>query len=195
MRFGPDTLSAPLPRRKHALWRRMAHLLCVLILIARIGDVVSTRLVTPTLRLEANPIARRLGWRFAILTLLACLIPYYNTALGFTALITFLFVCFWNWSRMWLARTMGEEAFETLILEMARRSSLSRALLPSAIGFISLASIGILLLVSSGGTEHWAFWGSLGLLVGCASVFIFQALFFIRLFARTRSRESVQPQE
>jgi hypothetical protein len=37
------------------------HLLAFFVLLSRIGDVVSTRLVSPTLRLEANQIVRRVG--------------------------------------------------------------------------------------------------------------------------------------
>jgi hypothetical protein len=41
------------------------HITAVLVLLSRLGDIVSTRLVTPTLQLEANSIARHLGWRYA----------------------------------------------------------------------------------------------------------------------------------
>ena len=68
------------------------HVLCALILLGRVGDVGTTYLATPTLRLEANPIMRKLGWRFAVLTLLLCLIPYYSTALGVMVVVPSLMV-------------------------------------------------------------------------------------------------------
>jgi hypothetical protein len=43
------------------------HFLCVVMLISRIGDITTTYLATPTLKLEANPIMRLLRWPFAIL--------------------------------------------------------------------------------------------------------------------------------
>ena len=57
-------------------WDSLAHVLCGLILLGRLGDIISTWLITPKLDLEANPIVRRLGWRFAVLTVLICLVPY-----------------------------------------------------------------------------------------------------------------------
>ena len=42
------------------------HALCGLILLSRLADIGTTSLITPQLKLEANPIMRRLGWRFAV---------------------------------------------------------------------------------------------------------------------------------
>jgi len=168
--------------------RVLPHILCALILLARIGDLISTRLVTPKLRLEANPIVRRLGWRFAVPTLLACLVPYYYVPMGLTALVMFSFVCFHNWSRMWLPRTMGEESYEALILDIAGRSSLSRALTPLLIAYGFLELIGALLMVFSGGPEQWAFWGALGLLLIGPMMLIHQTSFLVRLFKRARDK-------
>lgn len=52
----------------------MEDVFCVRILITRIGDIVSTRLITPTLKIEANPIVRRLGWKFTWAALAVCLV-------------------------------------------------------------------------------------------------------------------------
>lgn len=87
------------------------HVLCFLILITRLGDIISTRLITPKLMLEANPVVKRLGWRFAVLTVLVCLIPYYNTGLGVTAFVTYCIVCWHNFGKVWLIRTMGEAEY------------------------------------------------------------------------------------
>lgn len=48
----------------------LERLLCALILISRLGDIGSTYLITPKLKLEANPILRKLGWWFAIASVL-----------------------------------------------------------------------------------------------------------------------------
>ena len=84
------------------------HLLAFLVLLSRIGDVVSTRLVTPTLRLEANPIVRRLGWRFAATTLVIAVVPYFLLPLGVVVLTTSLLVAGSNLSRGWLVHALGE---------------------------------------------------------------------------------------
>ncbi|MGD8594071.1 MAG: hypothetical protein PVF82_14660 [Gammaproteobacteria bacterium] len=54
----------------------LPHLLAVLILIARIGDIGTTYLLWPNLKLETYPIFRRLRWPYAIATLLIYPIPY-----------------------------------------------------------------------------------------------------------------------
>src|SRR5262245_3772249 len=102
----------------------LAHVLSVLILVGRIGDILSTRLATPRLKLEANPIVRKLGWRYAALTLLFCLVPYYNTALGVMLLVFNFVVCFSNFGKVWLPRTMGEDAYDDLLCDLARKSTL-----------------------------------------------------------------------
>jgi hypothetical protein len=54
---------------------QLPHVIAFLLLLARIGDVGSTYLISPTLKLEANPIIRRLRWPFAGITILVAAIP------------------------------------------------------------------------------------------------------------------------
>src|SRR5215510_12721276 len=86
----------------------LPHILCALLLIARIGDVATTFLITPNLILEANPIVRTLGWRFALLTLGACLLPYVHVPMAVAGLVTFLMVSASNARRVWFVRSIGE---------------------------------------------------------------------------------------
>ena len=87
----------------------LEHILCVVILIGRIGDIGSTYLVTPGLRLEANPVARKLRWPFALLTVLVCLVPYWNTPLAVPIAVTSLVVTAENLRFGWIARALGED--------------------------------------------------------------------------------------
>jgi hypothetical protein len=48
----------------------MTHTIAFLLLLARLGDIGSTYLATPNLKLEANVLARRFKWPFAWLTVL-----------------------------------------------------------------------------------------------------------------------------
>ncbi len=52
------------------------HVIAGLAVCSRAADVWTTHLVTPTLKLEANPIARRFGWKLALLTILVGLVAY-----------------------------------------------------------------------------------------------------------------------
>ena len=63
------------------------HLIALLVLVSRIGDVGTTYLITPTLKLEANPIARKLRWPFAIATLALAFLPYWSVPLALIVLV------------------------------------------------------------------------------------------------------------
>ena len=165
-------------------YENLPHVLCALLLLARIGDVGTTYLVTPTLELEANPIVRKLGWRFALLTLGACLLPYVHMPLAVSALVAFLLVSASNAGKIWIARTIGEKAYATFALDLARKSKLSDALLGLAAStfFVALAGGTILLFYPS--EEEWGFWLGLGVLVYAGAKCLYGTLALMRLFRR-----------
>ncbi len=105
------------------------HLLAAIVLLSRVADIVSTRLASPRLALEANPIARRFGWPFIYATLLVALLPYWNLGLGLAvAAISFL-VAASNFSVGWVARGMGEDTHLGTMAAALRRVGLPVALL------------------------------------------------------------------
>ena len=79
---------------------------------ARAMDFISTWIATPNLVLEANPLAKKMGWRIALIV---------NTVICFTMaiwplpsvmLITMsLLVAAHNFHSAWLMRTMGEHEY------------------------------------------------------------------------------------
>jgi hypothetical protein len=168
------------------LWvgHNLEHVLAVLLLLARAGDIGSTYLVTPKLKLEANPIARKGRWPFAIATLAVCLIPYYSTALGMMAIAASLLVTASNLSKGWLMRALGEDAYLQL-LERAARSTKMR----SALGFLfasagAFALAGVVLLVFSEGPDTWAYWFAVGMLIYAGAVAFHGTTFIVRLYRR-----------
>jgi hypothetical protein len=122
-------------------YENLPHVLCALLLISRIGDIGTTYLATPNLVLEANPIVQKLGWRFALVTLGACVFPYVHVPMAVTALIAFLLVSASNARTVWIARALGETAYAALLIDAARKSTLSRALIGVAASsfFVALA--------------------------------------------------------
>ena len=100
----------------------LPHLLAVFLLIARIGDIGTTYLLSPNLKLEANPIIRRLRWPYAIATLLICLIPYVSPRGAVTILVASLLVSMSNSLRLWLVRTVGEDEYYQSVVEAAGRA-------------------------------------------------------------------------
>ncbi len=167
------------------------HVLALLILISRLGDIGSTYLVTPTLRLEANPIVRRLGWRFAIATLAMCVVPYVSMELGVMFLVPSLLVSASNSARIWMARTLGEAEYWALLMRLARQSRLTYALagVCASAGFVILTGL-VVLLFYPNPSNDWAFWIGAGIINYGAVIAIHGSLAFVRLF-RNAANESI----
>ncbi len=165
----------------------LKHVLCGLLLISRLGDIITTRLATPKLRLEANPIVRRLGWPFAVLTVLACLLPYYDVRLAVLALAPFLLVSAANAGKIWFLRAYGEAEYAALVLRLARKSRLSHALAGVAAsgGFVVLAGL-VLWYLSPDPDADWGHWFGLGVMLYGFIVALYGSLHFIRIFRKAR---------
>jgi len=170
------------------------HVLAALVLVSRLGDLGSTWLASPTLRLEANPIARRLGWRFAILSLGVAAVPYYNTSLGVMALTASFLVTASNLSSGWMMRALGEEEMTALLHRVARRSTLR-----SALGFTLGAGtatmiVGLLMIWLCRQTE-WGYFFGWGVLAFALVKIVYGGGYMIRLYRRVgrESEDAVSP--
>ena len=159
------------------------HALAALVLLSRVGDVASTYLVTPTLRLETNPVARRLGWPFALAGLLVCVLPYYNTGLGAMVLTASILVTGSNLSRGWLARAVGEAEWEAIMLRAARGASRRAALSFTLAAAACPALLGVLLVAATASNE-WGWYAGWGLAAYGAAMAVHGSLFVLRLFRR-----------
>lgn len=87
-------------------------LILLVLMICRGMDVLSTRIATPNLVLEGNPIAKLLGWRWLVpinigfcVTLAAWPLP--AVMLGTMSLL----VAARNFQSAWLMRSLGEEVY------------------------------------------------------------------------------------
>jgi hypothetical protein len=162
------------------------HVLAALVLVSRLGDLGSTWLASPTLRLEANPLARRLGWRFGLLTLGVAALPYYNTALGVMVLTASFLVTAYNLSGGWMMRALGEDEMSALLERAARRSSLR-----SALGFTMGAGaatmlVGLLMIWLSE-TVEWGYSFGWGIVMFAFVRIVHGGGFLIRLYRRVRN--------
>src|ERR1043166_4674914 len=87
-------------------------LLFLLLAFARGMDILSTRIATPNLVLEANPVARILGWRWGmVLNLAVCFAMAFWPLTAIAISTTSLLVATRNFQWAWLMRSMGEEAY------------------------------------------------------------------------------------
>jgi hypothetical protein len=157
------------------------HLLAALVLLARLGDVVSTRLASPRLALEANGLVRRLGWPFAWLTLLLALAPYAHAGFGVVVLTASLLVTAGNLSRGWAARTLGEAETMEFILRAARRGRRGAALAFTWAAAGALLLLGWLLMGLSGPAE-WGYWFGLGIVAYALAIALHGTSFIVRIF-------------
>jgi hypothetical protein len=162
--------------------RGVENALAVLILIARLGDIGSTYVATPTLRMESNPVMRFGGWKLAALTLLACLIPYYSAPLGLSALVLSLLVTSSNLSKGWLMRALGETDYQSVIQLAAARSSLSTALAFVLGSAVSVGLAGLIMIFVSGGSGTWGYWAAVGVALYALAIAAYGVLAAVRTF-------------
>jgi len=173
----------------------LRHVLFALLLTARIGDLATTYLMTPGLVLESNPIVRRLGWRYALITSAVCVVPYFSAQIAVSLVVASLLVSASNAARVWVARTMGEEAQLEFMVTLARRGKLSHALLGVLASAFFVVLTGCVVFLFYSRFRDWGFWIGLGI-VGYGVVIGFHgSIFMVRVFqkARTQGDTSVQP--
>jgi hypothetical protein len=83
-----------------------------LLLFARAMDFLSTWIATPNLLLEANPIARKLGWKWGILLNVTLCATFASWPLPAIIIITTsVLVAARNFQSAWLMNTVGEENY------------------------------------------------------------------------------------
>jgi hypothetical protein len=167
-----------------AVGHNLQNTLAVLILISRFGDIGSTYLATPTLKMEANPLMRAGGWKLAVFTTTACLIPYYSPPLGLTMLVLSLFVTASNLSKGWLMRALGEAHYQAMLLTAAERSSLPVALGFVLVGAASVGFAGLIMILVSGGSRTWAYWAACGVTLYALATAVYGSLSAVKLFRR-----------
>ena len=169
------------------------HVIAFLLLIARIGDIGSTYLVTPRLKLEANPIVRRLGWPFALLTILICLAPYWSVPGGIILLVVSLLVSASNSSKIWFIRTMGEEEYYQLVLNLTARAKLGSSLLFLLLPAFFMGLLGgTVIFLYPDPNYFWGYYFGEGVLVYAAVIAIYSPLTFLRLRRKNRAREQTR---
>jgi hypothetical protein len=120
-------------------------LFLALLIFGRSMDFLSTWVATPNLVLEANPIARKMGWKFGLLFNLlisACFALWPLPAIAVCT--TSLLVAARNFQSAWLMRSMGEFAYRAWMSErihLTHRGLFLLCLLgqTSLVGFVGAA--------------------------------------------------------
>lgn len=169
------------------IYNNFKHILCFLILISRLGDIISTYLVTPTLRLEANPVVKKLGWRFALLSVLVCLVPYYHTGLAVMVLVPSLLVSASNIGKVWFVRAVGETEYSEMLLRLVSKSKFSHVLFGILMSSFFIVLTGLVLLFLCPDTQNWGHWFGEGIVLYGFVVALYSSLYFRKLFKKARN--------
>ncbi|MBN2505685.1 MAG: hypothetical protein JXQ71_03215 [Verrucomicrobia bacterium] len=115
----------------------------LLLLVARATDFLSTWIATPNLVLEANPIARKLGWRWGILLNLGLCGGFAAWPLPAIIIVTTsALVAARNFQSAWIMHSAGEESYRDWFLERLEATQpamflfcvLAQSLLTAAVG-------------------------------------------------------------
>jgi hypothetical protein len=157
------------------------------VLLARGADFLSTWVATPRLVLEANPLARALGWRWGLLLNVGvggcvALWPLPAVILATASLL----VAARNFQSAWLARSMGEFAYRAWLGE--RLAATPRGLfLVCTLGQGGLTALLGLALIGSSPLESVPAAMGFGLLTYAFAAVLFPLLGARRVWRETRS--------
>lgn len=166
------------------LMGNLVHVVAFATLISRLGDIGTTHLVSPTLKVETNPIARRLGWKYIFATAAIAFIPYRSIHGGVLVLTASLLIAASNASEAMLARFMGEENYAALGREAIRKMPLLVGLSLLCLPAIFLMMLGLLMLLFFPQSSYrWGFDMAEGTMTAATAILIFYP---IRFFSERR---------
>lgn len=138
--FGPD---------EFVVFGSLAHAgFALLLAFARGADLLSTWLASPTLALEANPLARRLGWRGGVaFNLAGCVLLGLWPLLAVAVSTTSVLVAAHNLDSAWLMRLYGETGYRLWRADTLRNGRRGEfvVLFVTRMGLFALLGAGLML--------------------------------------------------
>jgi hypothetical protein len=154
-----------------------------LLMVSRGMDLLSTRLATPHLALEANPIARKLGWEWGLVAngLICALFASWPLPAVIIS-TTSLLVAARNFQGVWLMRTLGEQEYQRWMGQRVSetRPGLYVGCLLAQVGLVG--AVGATLILFS---HEWVPFGvGVGIIAYALAVLIFTLLSIWRLRRR-----------
>ena len=162
--------------------QNLTHIVALIIFLARLSEILTTRLISPTLKLGTNVLARRLGWKFAIATLAISAVPYYSVPLGAIFATACLLGSASNATAIMRTRALGEQESVNLMQLVISRTSVSMGIvymfLPAA--FYALLGCMILFLYPNPMTD-WGFYFAIGILSHAFTISFWSIINFLSL--------------
>jgi len=157
------------------------HYLFAFALISRASDLLTTWLVSPTLKLEANPIARRFRWPFGFLTLLAAFLAYWFPEMCVALTTASFLVAGSNAMKIPLARSLGEEAYYKMTLESVAKGPFWTGLLIRLAPAPFYALLAALIFFTNA-SDTWAYWIGVGVACYVLAILIHWPIAYVRLW-------------
>ncbi len=125
-------------------------LILAILLFARGMDFLSTWIATPNLVLEANPLAKKLGWKWGMaVNMILCAAFALWPLPAIVIITTSLLVAARNFQSGWVMRSLGEERYRCWVAERLAQTSLRLYLFCLLAQTILLAGIGAALMYFS----------------------------------------------
>src|SRR5436305_1218625 len=122
---------------------RLYALMFLLLLVSRGMDLLSTRVATPTLLLEGNPIAKRLGWNWGLALNFAMCVAFACWPVSAIVISTMsVLVAARNFQSAWLMRSLGEESYRDWHLERIQETRITLYLFCLAGNTLLTATVG-----------------------------------------------------
>jgi hypothetical protein len=162
------------------------HVIAGITVCSRIADVWTTFQATPTLKLEANPLARRFGWRFAVLSILVGLLPYAWPPLGVIILTASFMVAASNASKMVMAKALGEEELAALNRRVILATPPWPGLLFLVTPSIFVGALGGVILFFYPDATEWGYYIGLGMLAYASAILIWYPVRYFRVRAEAK---------
>jgi hypothetical protein len=164
------------------------HVIAALAVCSRIADLWTTYLVTPTLKLEANSLARRFGWRFGLVTIAIGLLTYIYPPLGVMIFTASFMVAAANASKITMAKALGEEEFAALMLRILERTPPWPGLLFLLMPGIFSAVLGASMVFFYHSAADWGYYFGIGMFTYALAVFFWYPIRYFRI--RRDAREA-----
>ncbi len=162
------------------------HVIVGLTVCSRIADVWTTYLVTPKLKLEANAVARRFGWHFAVLTILIGFVPYVSPPLGVIVLTASFMVSASNSSKIVMAKALGEEELAALVRRVLMATPPWPGLLFLVMpAFFIVALSGVLLFFYPSASD-WGYYIGLGMFTYALAILVWYPIRYFRIRAEAK---------
>lgn len=126
-------------------------LMVLLLMFSRGMDILSTWIATPNLKLEGNPIAKKLGWRWGIpVNIAMCFGMAFWPVTAIAISTTSVLVAARNFQSAWLMRSMGEENYRDWHVSRIQETRITLYLFCLAGNTLLAAAVGVAIIYFSG---------------------------------------------